>query len=393
MKLSESLHRLIRPARLLTEGKPWKTLVLFALPIFLSQLFQQLYNTADSFIVGNYIGYEALAAVNSTGNLIYLLISFFVGASMGAGVVISRHFGAGDPERVSRAVHTNIVFSLICGAVLTVFGVTMTPTILHWMGVPETVMPKSVAYLRYYFLGAIPLVMYNSMKGIMNAVGDSVRPLIYLIVSSLINVLLDWLFIAVFGLGVEWAAIATVASQTVSAILCLVQLCRKGTVYQLQWKKLRMDRESFREIVRYGLPTGVQNSVIGLANVLVQTNINSFDADAMAACGAYSRVEGFVFLPIMSFSMALTSFIGQNLGAKQYDRAKQGARFGILASIIMAEVVGLVLFFFGGWIISGFISNETPEAIGRIIAIGSLQSRVESLFFFLLAFSLSLIHI
>lgn len=374
-------------ARLLTEGKPWKVLVSFAFPIFLSQLFQQLYNTADSFIVGNYLGKEALAAVNSSGSLIYLLISFFVGASMGAGVVISRYFGAGDLDRVAKAVHTNIIFSLICGIVLSVFGVTMTPHILRWMGVPDDVMPNSVAYLRYYFFGCVPVVMYNSMKGVMNAVGDSKRPLYYLIVSSVLNVILDWLFVGVFGLGVEWAAIATVISQTTSAILCLIQLTRKGTVYRLEWKKLRIDLPSLKQIVRYGLPTGVQNSVIGFANVLVQTNINSFGKLAMAACGAYSRIEGFVFLPIMSMSMALTSYIGQNLGAKEYDRAKQGARFGILTSIILAELIGVVLFFFGGFFISTFISDADPNAVAEIIAIGARQCRVESLFFFLLAFS------
>lgn len=374
-------------ARLLTEGKPWKVLVSFAMPIFLSQLFQQLYNTADSWIVGNFLGKEALAAVNSSGSLIYLLISFFVGASMGAGVVISRYFGAGDLERVSRAVHTNVVFSLICGIVLSVFGVTMTPHILQWMGVPENVMPNSVAYLRYYFLGCVPVVMYNSLKGVMNAVGDSKRPLYYLIISSVLNVLLDLLFVGVFRLGVAWAAIATVISQTVSAILCLVQLTRRGTVYQLQWKSLRIDPQSLKQIVRYGLPTGVQNSVIGFANVLVQTNINSFGALAMAACGAYSRIEGFVFLPIMSVSMALTSYIGQNLGAKEYERAKQGARFGILTSLAMAELIGIVLFFFGGFFISTFITDTDPDAVAQIIAIGARQCRVESLFFFLLAFS------
>ena len=387
MKLSTVFHHQPQAARLLTEGKPWKVLVSFALPIFLSQLFQQLYNTADSWIVGNFLGKEALAAVNSSGSLIYLLISFFVGASMGAGVVISRYFGAGDLDRVSRAVHTNAVFSLICGVVLSVFGVLMTPQILRWMGVPENVLPNSTQYLRYYFLGSVPVVMYNSMKGVMNAVGDSRRPLYYLIVSSLLNVVLDLLFVGVFKLGVAWAAIATVLSQTVSALLCLRQLTKKGTVYRLEWKKLRIDLESLKEIVKYGLPTGVQNSVIGFANVLVQTNINSFGALAMAACGAYSRIEGFVFLPIMSFSMALTSYIGQNLGAKQYDRARQGARFGILTSMLMAEAIGLIVFFFGNFFIASFIQDADPDAVAEIIAIGARQFRVESLFYFLLAFS------
>ncbi len=387
MKQESFFHKRAQTARLLTEGKPWKVLISFATPIFLSQLFQQLYNTADSWIVGNFLGKEALAAVNSSGSLIYLLISFFVGASMGAGVVISRYFGAGDHERVSRAVHTNTVFATICGLVLTVFGVFMTPQILRWMGVPENVLPRSTEYLRYYFLGSVPMVLYNSSKGVMNAVGDSRRPLYYLIVSSVLNVILDLLFVGLFGMGVKGAAIATVLSQTVSAFLCLWQLTRKGTVYQLHWKKLRIDRESLKEIVKYGIPTGVQNSVIGFANVLVQTHINSFGDLAMAACGAYSRIEGFVFLPIMSFSMALTSYIGQNLGAKQYDRAKMGARFGILTSMLMAEVIGVITFFFGGFFISTFIQDADPDAVAEIIAIGSRQFRVEALFFFLLAFS------
>jgi putative MATE family efflux protein len=390
MKHAFVSHHHTESARKLTEGKPWKVLVSFAAPIFLSQLFQQLYNTADSWIVGNFLGKEALAAVNSSGSLIFLLISFFVGASMGAGVVISRYFGAGDQERVSRAVHTNAVFSLICGVVLSVFGVIMTPQILHWMGVPDDVLPRSTEYLRYYFLGSVPVVMYNSMKGVMNAVGDSRRPLYYLIVSSLLNIVLDLLFVGAFGFGVKGAAIATVLSQTVSALLCLRQLTRKGTVYQLEWKKLRIDLQSLKEIVKYGLPTGVQNSVIGFANVLVQTHINSFGALAMAACGAYSRIEGFVFLPIMSVSMALTSYIGQNLGAKEYERAKQGARFGILTSITMAEIVGIVLFFFGGFFISTFIQDADPDAVAEIIAIGAKQCRLEALFFFLLAFSHSI---
>lgn len=371
----------------MTEGKPWKVLVSFATPIFLSQLFQQLYNTADSWIVGNFLGKEALAAVNSSGSLIHLLISFFVGASMGAGIVISRYFGAGDLARVSRAVHTNVLLSLLCGLALSAFGVTMTSQILRWTGVPEDVLPSAAAYLRYYFLGSVPVVMYNAFKGMMNAVGDSRRPLYYLIFSSLLNVGLDLLFVGALGLGVEWAAIATVLSQTASALLCLWQLTRKGTVYCLSWKSLKPDRESLKEIIKYGLPTGVQNSVIGFANVLVQTNINSFGKLAMAACGAYSRIEGFVFLPIMSFSMALTNFIGQNLGAKEYDRARWGARFGILASVAIAELIGIAVFFFGGFFISTFITDADPAAVAEIIAIGSRQFRTEALFYCLLAFS------
>jgi putative MATE family efflux protein len=365
-------------ATLLTKGNPKAAIAKFALPIFLSQLFQQLYNTADALIVGHYRGTDALAAVGSTGSLVYLMISFFVGASMGAGVVISRYFGAGDEEKVSRAVHTNVLVSLISGAILSVFGVILAPYLLHWMG---NDLKQSVVYLRLYFGGAIATVMYNSLKGVLNAVGDSKRPLYYLIFSSLLNILLDWLLVGVMGYGVGAAAVATVVSQGASALLCLRQLCKKGNVYTLSLRKLRIDRPLLREIFKYGIPTGVQNSVIGLANVLVQTNINSFKEDAMAACAAYSKIEGFAFLPIMSFSMALTTYIGQNLGAREYARAREGARFGILTSVILAEIIGLVTFFGSGTLIGLF--DKKPA----VVAIGARQCHIEALFYCLLAFS------
>lgn len=365
----------------LTEGTPWKVILSFAMPILLSQLFQQLYNTADTWIVGHYLGTESLAAVSSSGSLIFLLVSFFTGMSMGAGVVISRYFGAGDEEAVSRAVHTNVLLSLISGLFLTVFGVILTPHILEWMGTDPEVLPLSTLYFRYYFLGSLALVMYNALKGVMSAVGDSRRPLYYLIFSSVLNVALDWLFVGALGLGVEWAAIATTIAQAASALLCLLQLVKPGNVYTLRLKKLRIDSELLKEILRNGLPSGVQNSVIGFANVLVQTNINSFAKQAMAACGAYARIEGFAFLPVTSFSMALTTFIGQNLGAKEYDRARAGARFGITSSVIMAELIGVVIFLFGGFFISTF--DDTPE----VVAIGAQQCRTEALFFCLLSFS------
>ena len=353
----------------------------FAFPIFLSQLFQQLYNTADAWIVGHYLGDRAFAAVTSSGSLIFLFISFFIGLSMGAGVVISRYFGAGDRENVSRAVHTNVLVSLLCGMLLAVVGVALTPTILRLMKTDPDVLPQSITYFRFFFIGAPALVMYNSLKGIMNAVGDSRRPLYYLIFSSVLNVFLDWLFVGPCGLDIRWAAIATAISQAASALLCLRQLCKKGTVYKLSLKKLRIHIGILKEILRLGLPAGVQNSVIGLANVLVQTNINTFGDVAMAACGAYSRIEGFAFLPIMSFSMAITTFVSQNLGAKQYDRTRQGARFGIFSSVLMAEIIGLTIFIFARPMIAAFV--EDPEAI----AIGVRQTRVESLFFCLLAYS------
>lgn len=365
----------------MTVGTPWKLIASFALPVFLSQLFQQFYNTVDSLVVGRVHGTEALAAVSSSGTLIFLMISFFVGTSMGAGIVISKYYGARDYERVSRAVHTNICLGIICGVILTIVGVVLTPTFLRWMGTDPDVMPDATAYFRYYFAGAIAIVLYNNCKGVMNALGDSRRPLYYLIISSVTNVLLDLLFIAVFRWGVWAAAFATTLSQALSVVFCIIHLSKKGTLYQLQLSKLRIDKESLGEIVRYGLPAGVQNSVIGFANVIVQTNINSFTKIATAAYGTYAKIEGFAFLPITSFTMALTTFTGQNLGAGLYDRAKKGSRFGIISAVVLAEAIGLVIWLAAPFLIGLF--SDDPA----VIELGTKQARIESLFFCLLAFS------
>lgn len=365
----------------MTVGSPRKLIFEFAVPVFLSQVFQQLYNTADSLIVGRYLGTEALAAVSSSGTLIFLLISFFMGTSMGASVVISRYFGAGDTDKVSRAIHTNTLLGIIAGVLLTVIGVFLTPTFLKWMGTDPDVMPEAIEYFKYYFMGVSAIVVYNNSKGIMNALGDSKRPLYYLIFSSVVNVALDLLFIAVFKWGVWSAAVATTISQAVSVIPCLIHLSKPGTVYQLQWKKLRLDKEMLKEILRYGLPSGIQNSVIGLANVVVQTNINSFGKAATAGYGSYAKIEGFAFLPITSFTMALTTYTGQNLGAKEYLRTKQGARFGIISAMLLAELTGVAIYFFAPQLI-GLFSDDVS-----VIAYGVEQARTIALFYCLLAFS------
>ncbi len=365
----------------MTHGGIYSVMVSFALPILLSQIFQQLYNTADSLIVGRFLGTEALAAVSSSGTLIFLLVSFFNGTAMGAGVVISRYFGERNDENVSKAIHTNIAFGLVSGVFLTMIGVVFTPTFLEWMNTDPSVMPEAVEYFRYYFLGSVALIMYNICRGIMNAVGDSKRPLYYLIFSSLLNVALDILFVGVFKWGVWSAAVATVISQMGSVLLCMIYLCKKGHIFTVELRKLRFHKDMFIEIIRFGLPSGVQNSVIAFANVIVQSQINSFGTYAQAAYGVHAKVEGFAFLPIMSFNMATTTFIGQNLGAKQYDRAKKGARFGILAAVILAELIGVAVYFTAPYLIGMFDSN--PE----VIRLGVQQAQTICLFYFLLAFS------
>lgn len=365
----------------LMRGPIWKGLITFALPILLGQVFQQLYNTADAWIVGHYLSDPEYAAVTSTGSLVFLLVGFFGGIAVGAGVIISRHYGAKDAERLQIAVHTTVAFGLAAGLLMTGIGVGLTPSILKLMGTPDNVMPYSVEYFRYYFLGSLAIVMYNLGMGILRAVGDSRHPLYYLIFSSLVNIGLDFLFVGGFGWGVWSAALATTLSQFVSVFLCLYRLSHYKTDYQLHLRNIRFHLPMLREIVRYGLPSGVQNSIIAFANVIVQANINSFGEDTVAGCGTYAKIEGFAFLPITCFSMALTTFVSQNLGARQYERTKKGARLGTIGCVIAAELIGVAMLVFARPLMSFFSDNPA------VIDIGVRQSTVESLFFCMLSFS------
>ncbi len=366
----------------LTQGSIWKAMVLFALPVFLGNLLQQFYNAFDSWVVGQYIGENALAAVSSSGSLVFMMIGFFNGVAMGAGVIIAKHFGAKDYEEVEKVIHTVVAFGLAAGAFLTVFGIIFTPTILKWMGTPENVLPESISYFRFYSCGIIFSVMYNIFVGILHAVGDSRHPLYYLMVSSCVNVVLDLLFVAVFRWGVGAAAVATTISQGVSTVLCLVHLLRaKGEPHQLRIRSIRFHGPSLRDILRYGLPSGVQNSVIALANVVVQSNINAFDAAAMAGCGSYSKLEGFAFLPITCFTQALSTFVGQNLGAGQHDRVKKGVGFGVGCAVVLAELIGVLSYIFAPQLISIF--NDAPQ----VVDYGTRHMRTICLFYCLLALS------
>lgn len=366
---------------LMTEGRIWKILIRFAMPLFLGNLFQQLYNTVDSLVVGNYCGKATLAAVSSSGSLCHLLIGFFQGAFMGASVIISRYYGAGDQENVDRAVHTTVVFSLGTGLVLTIFGVCFTPTILRWMGTPDNVLPQSVIYFRIYCAGLLSLVLYNTANGIFQALGDSRHPLYYLVTASVVNVVLDLFFVAVLDWGVAGAALATVLGQALSAALGFAYLMSGRFVVRIRPNGLRFHPAILKDIFRLGLPSGVQNSVISIANLVVQANINAFGDSAMAGCGSYFKVEGFVFLPISSLSLAITTFISQNLGARRPDRAHSGARVGTVMTSALAEAVGLIFFLTAPFLIQLF--NSDPE----VVAFGVRQARLEALFYFLLGFS------
>lgn len=365
----------------MTTGSILQRLITFAIPVFLGNLFQQLYNTADSLIVGNFLGKEALAAVSSSGSLIFMLVGFFGGISVGAGVVISRYFGAKNDDQLKRAVHTAVAFGLAAGVILTAIGVPLTQKMLEWMGTEPDVLPKSTLYFKIYFSGVIASVMYNIAVGILQAVGDSFHPLLYLIVSSCVNIVLDLLFVGVFGFGVGSAALATIISQFISAVLAFARLIRVKSPVQVHVRQIRFHKGMLGEIIRMGIPTGIQNSIIGFANVIVQSHINDFGADGMAGCGAYFKIEGFAFLPITCFAMALTTFISQNLGAKQYDRAKQGAKLGVLCSISLAEVIGVLIFTLSPILVKAF--NRDPD----VVSFGVRQAHTEALFYCFLAFS------
>ena len=365
----------------LTTGSVPRRMLLFALPIFLSNLFQQLYNAVDSLIVGRFIGQQALAAVSSSSSLIMLLVGFINGVSLGAGVLIARYYGAEEEDQVERAVHTTLALGLAAGVALTVLGVALTPLILRWMGTPADVIHNSVLYFRVYFLGSAAVVLYNMGASILQSVGDSRSPMVYLIAASLTNVVLDLLFVAVFHWGVGSAALATILSQILSALLAFRRLARTRACYRVNWRRVRFEGPMLRQVVTLGIPSGVQNSVVSLANVIVQSNINAFGSFAMAGCGAYSKIEGFAFLPVTCFALALSTFVSQNLGARRFDRVRQGMRFGLLCSPLLAEGIGLVIFAFAPFLISLF--NSDPA----VVAFGVNDARTVALFYCLLSFS------
>lgn len=363
----------------MTEGSYRRQIVKFAIPLFLGNLFQQLYSAADSLVVGNFIGSNALAAVSSSGSLIMLLIGLFQGLAMGAGVVIAQYIGAKNDHKIRQAVSTIVALGLICGLILTIIGVVLTPQILILMGTPKSIMPESVEFLRVYFLGSMGFVMYNTFISILQANGDSKDPLYYLVISSIVNISFDLIFIAWLKLGVGYSALATVIAQTLSALLAYNKLRKFSGPSRVDIRHLKIDRQMLDLTVKYGLPSGMQNSLIAISNVVIQSYINMFGAHAVAGIGAYTRVEGFAFLPVTSFTLALTTFVAQNLGAGQITRIKQGVRFGVWFAVFLAEAIGFSVFLFAPQLIAMF--DPTPS----VVSYGVGRARVCGFFFFMVA--------
>lgn len=324
----------------LTEGPITKSIIFFSVPILLSNLFQQLYNSIDSAVVGSFAGDAALAAVGSTGALINLLIGFFLGIATGAGILYAMHYGAEDWTGLKKLIDNALLLSILAGAVISVVGVVFAEPLLLWMDTPEDVLLPAKQYLQIYLGGTVITLVYNVGAGLIRAEGDSTRPLIYLVIGGVTNLLLDLIFVAWFKMGVVGAALATVLAQLVSAVLTVIHLTRLREDYRLRPLKMKPDRLSCWDITRISVPCGLQSSMFNISNLLVQAKINSFGSVAMAGVAAYSKIDGFIYMPLMALSLAVSTYVGQNIGAGQFTRVKKGIRVCLLLALGMGIVMG-----------------------------------------------------
>ncbi len=352
----------------ITEGVIWKQLLSFFFPILLGTFFQQLYNTADAIIVGKFVGKEALAAVGgATATLANLLVGFFVGLSSGATVIISQFYGARKPEEVSRTVHTAAAMTLAGGVLIMTVGLIFSPTILRLMGTPEDVLPGAITYLRIYFCGMVPSLVYNIGTGVLRAVGDSRRPLYFLIVACMVNILLDVLLVVGLEMGVAGAALATILSQLVSGVLITLSLLKTHDAYRLMPKKIRFHGDLLSRIVRIGFPAGMQSVMYSLSNIIIQTAINGFGTDVVAAWTAYGKMDGLFWMTIQAFGVSITTFTGQNFGAGRYDRMRRSVKVCFGMAIIATVSLSAFLLLFGGVLLRLFSGDAAVIEYGLVI--------------------------
>lgn len=358
----------------MTEGVIWRQLVDFAVPLFVGNIFQQLYNTVDSVVVGNFVGADALGAVTSTVPIVFTFISLFIGMTMGASVVIAQYFGAGDVLNLRRAVHTAVVSTVVLSLVLSAAGYVATPALLRFMNTPASIMPEAATYLQIYMLGLIGLMLYNMGSAILRAVGDSLRPLFLLILSSVLNIALDLLFVISFKAGVAGVAWATILSQLVSGLVVFRLLFRSRECHSITWGEMRVDRHILRRILDLGLPSGVQLALTSFSNVFVQGYINAYGAASASGWGIYIRIDAFVFLPIQSMGMAVTTFTGQNAGALRADRVRAGVRASLGISAGITALIVAVIYASAPWMVALF--NRDDE----VLRYGVLFLRLNSVF-------------
>ena len=348
----------------ITEGSIFGQLLLFFFPILFGTFFQQLYNTADAMVVGRFVGKQALAAVGgSTSTLINLLVGFFVGLSSGATVVISQFYGARKADKVHWAVHTSIAFSVIGGIIFMIVGLVGSPWALEAMKTPEDVMGHAVVYIRIYFLGIIVNLVYNMGAGILRAVGDSRRPLYFLIASCFTNIILDVLLVAVLGMGVAGAALATITSQLLSAVLVVLALMKTDDMYKLEWKKVRIDQRMLQRIVRIGIPAGMQSVMYNISNVIIQAGVNTLGTDNVTAWATYGKVDGLYWMMINALGISATTFVGQNFGAGRLDRVRKGAGACMVIGVVLTASVGVVLYNGGHLLVELFTTDRQVQAI------------------------------
>ena len=339
------------PGNGITEGVIWKQLLLFFFPILFGTFFQQLYNTADAVIVGRFVGKEALASVGgSTAILVNLLVGFFVGLSSGATVIISQFYGAGNRQRVSEAVHTAIAFSLSCCFVMFVVGIAFSDPVLKLMGTPEEIQKQSVAYLQIYFYGIFFNLIYNMGAGILRAIGDSKKPLYFLIASCVTNIVLDLILVVGFQMGVEGAALATICSQMVSAVLVVVTLMRADGPYRLELKKIKVNVHILLRIIQIGFPAGLQSVMYSFSNMIIQGSVNSLGTDTVAAWTAYGKIDSVFWMIINALGISITTFVGQNYGAGKMDRVRRGVYVCLGIAAVIALGLSTILYFGGSYI-------------------------------------------
>ena len=344
----------------LTEGSITKGLILFAVPILLSNLFQQLYNSVDSMVVGNYVGSAALAAVGSTGSLINLLIGFFLGIATGTGVLYAMHYGAGDYPGLKKLIDCAMVLSVGVGVVISVLGIAFSRQMLVLMDTPDDVLDPANQYLRIYLAGTIITMIYNVGAGMLRAEGDSTRPLIYLVIGGVTNLILDLLLVAVFDMGVAGAAIATVAAQLVSAVLTVIRLTKLDARYCFRPLRMELNSLTMWDIIRISVPCGLQSSMFNIANLLVQAKINSFGTAAMAGVTAYTKLDGFIYMPMNAMALAISTYVGQNIGAGKFSRIRKGIRVAMLSSLGTTLVLEAAVLLFSAPLLDLF--TDEPDA-------------------------------
>lgn len=361
--------------RQITEGNVWKQLLIFFFPILMGAFFQQMYNTVDTIIVGRVVGTTALAAVGSTGALLNMVNGFFIGVSSGATVILSQFFGAENRKGVLDAMHTGVALSLVLGVMITVLGVAMGPRVLVWMRTPETCIEDASRYLRIIFAGAVGSMVYNMGAGILRAMGDSRRPMLFLMATCVLNVVLDLLFVAVLGMGVAGAALATIVSQLISAALPLAVLLRMPD-YRLDFRRLRIDRVLLGRILRIGVPAGLQFVTFDLSNILIQAGINSFGDVVMAAWTAHGKNDGITWMISGAFGVSITTFVGQNFGAQKYSRIRQGVCACMTMSVCLVGLTSTLLVLFRYQILGLYTTDPEVLEVGAFIALSIMPFNI-----------------